>query len=295
MIKLRTLNFQISLNLLKFLITFRSNTIRYFIILIVFNCCVLEVKGAFEKKEVGASSFAIGNAAVGIDQYLFALYYNPAALSDDIKFQTAFSYQNYFGLGDLNAVDLTINFKMGGHPFSFAINRFGNQRYQEIQLTAASRYEIVENCAIGISVQSYILFIRHYGQAVAWGINFSALYKLLPDLSIGALVTNLNQPVISEIREKLPQTMSLGFCYYPILDLMISFEFFQDLRYDQEYRAGCSYNLLSFLSIRAGIEDQINIYSYGVGININWLEFDYTLRNHPVLGISHIITLSIEL
>jgi len=184
---------------------------------------------------------------------------------------------------------------MGGHPFSLAINRFGNQLYQEIQLTAASRYEIVDNCAIGISIQSYILFIRHYGQAVAWGINFSALYKLLPELSIGALITNLNQPVISEIREKLPQTMSLGFCYYPVPDLMMSFEFFQDLRFSQEYRAGCSYNVLSFLTIRAGIEDLINIYSYGVGIDINWIEFDYTLRNHSILGISHIITLSIEL
>jgi len=291
----RSLYFQFSLDFFKFSVTFRSCTIICVIIMIVINCFVPEVNGAFEKKEVGASSFALGNAAVGIDQYLFALYYNPAALPTEHKFQMAFSYQNYFGIGELNAVDLMIIFNLAGHPFSFAINRFGNRQYQEVQFTAASRYEIVENCAIGISVQSYVLSIQHYGQALAWGINFSALYKLRPDLSIGALVTNLNQPVISEAREKLPQTMSLGFCYYPVPDLMMSFEFFQDMRFDQEYRAGCSYNVISFLTIRAGIEDQLNIYSYGLGVNINWINFDYTLRNHPVLGISHLITLSLVL
>jgi len=294
-VKLRSSDFYFSLNLLKFLITFRSYTIMHFLILIVFNCLVMELKGAFDKKEVGASSFALGNAAVGIDHYLFAIYYNPAALSTEFPFQTAFSYQNFFGIGELNAVDLMINFKLSGHPFSFAINRFGNGQYQEVQITAASRYEIVETCAIGISVQNYILAIQKYGQAVAWGINFSALYKLLPELSIGALVTNLNRPVISEAREKLPQTMSLGFCYYPVPDLMMSFEFFQDIRFDQEYRAGCSYRVISFLTIRAGIEDQLNIYSYGLGVNINWIDFDYSLRNHPVLGISHIITFSLVL
>jgi hypothetical protein len=89
--------------------------------------------------------------------------------------------------------------------------------------------------------------------------------------------------------------MSLGFCYYPVPDLMISFEFFQDMRFDQEYRVGCSYNVISFLTIRAGIEDQLNIYSYGLGIKMNRIDFDYALRNHPVLGISHILTLSIVL
>jgi hypothetical protein len=259
------------------------------------NCYIPAAKGAFEKKQVGASSFAIGNAVVAIDQYLFALYYNPAALSAEENFQTAFSLQNFFGIGELNALDLTINFTVTGHPLSIAINRFGNHNYQEIQITAASRYEIFDNCAIGLSVQCYNLSIRHYGQALTWGINLSALYKLLPDLSVGALVTNLNQPVISAVREKLPQTMSLGFCYNPIPDLMIAFEIFQDMRFNQEYRAGCSYQVISLLTIRAGIEDQLNIHSYGMGINMNWINFDYALYDHSILGVSHIITLSFVL
>lgn len=295
LIKVRSSYFQFSMDFLKLPYSFRSNTIVYIIIFIGLNFYIPEVKSAFEKKEVGASSFAIGNAAVAIDEYLFALYYNPAALSAPEKFQIAFSLQNYFGIGELNAVDMTTNFTLAGHPLSFAINRFGNRSYQEIQLTAGSRYKLLKNCAIGFSVQCYILAIRQYGQALAWGINLSVLYKLIPDVSVGALVTNLNQPVISAAGEDLPQTMSIGFCYYPVPDLIVSFELFQDTRFSQEYRAGCSYQVIPFLTVRAGIEDQLNIYTYGLGINMNWINFDYALRTHPVLGVSHIATLSIVL
>lgn len=295
LIKVRSSYFQFSMDFLKLPYSFRSYTIVYIIIFIGFNFYIPEVKSAFEKKEVGASSFAIGNAAVAIDEYLFALYYNPAALSAPEKFQIAFSLQNYFGIGELNAVDMTTNFTLAGHPLSFAINRFGNRIYQEIQLTAGSRYKLLKNCAIGFSVQCYILAIRQYGQTLAWGINLSVLYKLIPDVSVGALVTNLNQPVISAAGEDLPQTMSIGFCYYPVPDLIVSFELFQDTRFSQEYRAGCSYQVIPFLTVRAGIEDQLNIYTYGLGINMNWINFDYALRTHPVLGVSHIATLSIVL
>lgn len=295
LIKVRSSYFQFSMDFLKLPYSFRSYTIVYIIIFIGFNFYIPEVKSAFEKKEVGASSFAIGNAAVAIDEYLFALYYNPAALSAPEKFQIAFSLQNYFGIGELNAVDMTTNFTLAGHPLSFAINRFGNRIYQEIQLTAGSRYKLLKNCAIGFSVQCYILAIRQYGQTLAWGINLSVLYKLIPDVSVGALVTNLNQPVISAAGEDLPQTMSIGFCYYPVPDLIVSFELYQDTRFSQEYRAGCSYQVIPFLTVRAGIEDQLNIYTYGLGINMNWINFDYALRTHPVLGVSHIATLSIVL
>ena len=265
------------------------------IIMIGLICDSRAIKAAFEKREVGAASFALGNATVALDHYLFASYYNPAALSKEKKFQIAFSLQNYFGIAGLNTIDLTTNFNLAQHPISLAINRFGNQNYQEIQVTAATRYDLIRDCVIGISVQYYILSIQNYGRDIAWGLNFSMLYKILSDLSIGAMVTNINQPVISSVHENLPQTMNIGFCYTPVRDIMILFEIFQDNRFTPDFRAGFSYQVISILTIRAGIEDQTNMYCYGLGINMPWINFDYALQNHPDLGVSHIITISIVL
>ena len=85
-----------------------------------------EVNSAFDKKEVGASSFALGNAVVAIDEYIFAVYYNPAAIPKSTPFRMAFTFQNYFGIADLNEVDLTTHFSLAGRPFSIAVNRFGS-------------------------------------------------------------------------------------------------------------------------------------------------------------------------
>jgi hypothetical protein len=254
-----------------------------------------DTRAAFEKKEVGASSFAIGNAAVAIDDFIFAIYYNPAALSLSEKVRVAFTVQNYYGISGLNSVDLTTRFSLAGYPFSIAINRFGDQKYHELQFSAGSRIEILKNCALGFSIQCYILSIRNYGQALAWGTNLAVLYRLLPEITIGALVTNLNRPTLSEVKEQLPMTTSLGLCYIPAEDLMLSLEIFQDTRYSAELRFGCSYQVLPLLRIRAGIEDHLDLYSYGIGINMNWINIDYALRTHSVLGISHIATLSLVL
>jgi hypothetical protein len=288
-------DFHIDMEIVKLHFSCRCCRTIYSIIFLGFCIYCPQLYGAFEKKDAGASSFSLGNAAVAIDEFLFALYYNPAAISTSKGYQMAFTVQNYFGVSDLNEVDLTTCFSFAGHPISFAINRFGERRYQEIQITTGSRFEIFKNCALGFSVQCYILSIKGYGQALAWGANFAVLYKIHPEISIGSLVTNINRPTISRSREQLPRTMSIGFSYFPATDLMIAVDLFQDTHFDQELRVGCSYQVMPYFAIRIGVEDRFNIYCYGLGLNINWIMIDYSLRTHPVLGISHIATFSIAL
>ena len=280
------------MDLIKFMYNFKICNLIFFI---VFTGSIFEnsrVHGAFEKREVGASSFAIGNAAVAIDGFLFALYYNPAALSPSENIRAAFTIQNYFGINDLQSVDLTTCFNLGGNPFSLAVNKFGNELYQELQFSAGSRYDLLKNCALGFSIQYYMLSIRGYGRDFAWGTNIALLYKVLPEIDIGALVTNINRPTISKTKEDLPRTMSIGLGYNPLSDLLVSFELFHDTRFPHEFRMGCSYQIIPLLTVRAGIEDKLYLYSIGIGINTNWLNFDYSLRSHSVLGISHIATLT---
>jgi hypothetical protein len=293
--KVRLTGFQLGSDLIKLL--FNKWIFRAIIGTIIFKFIIYcpDVRSAFEKKEVGASSFAMGNAAVAIHDYLFAIYYNPAALLPSDKVQSAFTVQNFYGISNLNSVDLTTRFSVAHYPFSIAVNRFGDQKYHELQLSFGSRIEIIKNCAIGFSIQCYILSIKNYGQTLAWGANIAVLYKLLPAITVGGLVTNINRPILADIKEELPRTTSLGFCYLPAENLVLSFEIFHDIRYQAEIRFGCAYQVLPGLKIRAGIEDQLDIYSYGIGVNISCINIDYALRTHSVLGISHIATVSLVL
>ncbi len=251
--------------------------------------------GAFEKIEAGAASIAMGNALVALKPFPFALYYNPAALSVSENFQFVFTYHNLYGFSDLNQVNILSNLQIGRYPFAIAIDRLGNRFYQEIQVTAGSKYDITPDCAIGASIQLYILTIQNYGQKITGGINISLLYNVLPEFSVGAIVTNVNQPRIAQIQEKLPQTMSLGFGYYPLDALSVSVELFRDIRFEQEYRAGFLYKITSSLDFRAGLEDKTDTYSFGLGIHTEWVGFDYALRAHQILGNSHLISIMMTL
>jgi hypothetical protein len=251
--------------------------------------------GAFEKVESGAASIAMGNALVALKQFPFALYYNPAALPSSGDIQIVFTYHNLYGFSDLNQVNVLSNFQIGRYPFAMAIDRLGNRYYQEIQFTAGSKYNITSDCAIGVSAQLYILTIRNYGQKITGGINFSIFFNVLPEFSVGAMVTNVNQPKISQVQEKLPQTMNLGFCYYPFDALTVTAELFRDIRFEPEYRAGILYKITGSLDFRAGIEDKLDIYSFGLGIQATWIGFDYALRLHQILGNSHLISIMMTL
>ena len=238
---------------------------------------------------------AMGNALVALEQFPFALYYNPAALPVSGNFQVVFTYHNLYGFSDLNQVNALSNFQIGRYPFAMAIDRLGNQYYQEIQVTAGSKYNITPNCAVGASAQLYILTIRNYGQKITGGINLSIFFKVLPEFSVGAMVTNVNQPRIAQVKEKLPQTMSLGCSYYLLEALTVMVELFRDIRFEQEYRAGILYKITGSLDFRAGLEDKTDTYSFGLGIQAEWFGFDYALRIHQVLGYSHLISIMMTL
>ena len=88
--------------------------------------------------------------------------------------------------------------------------------YQEYQFNMGSAYKFNDEASMGISLQYYLLNIINYGNQWSWGINIGFQYLITKELSIGALVANINKPVMGISNEKLPQTLSLGFCYIPL-------------------------------------------------------------------------------
>ena len=263
-------------------------TLKIFFIITFFP---VYIYSAFEKIEVGAESQALGNACVALVGSPYALYYNPANINQDKGFQCAFSYQNFYGIPDINLMNMTTNFMFKKIPFSFGINRFGNNLYQELYVSIGSSYKINKDASIGICIQYYSLQINRYGQQSTWGLNTGLKYCLAEDFNIGFHVTNVNQPELGTVNEKLPQCFSLGFGYKAIPRLIILGEFFRDVSFDQDYRAGILYTLSEQFFLRVGTIDKCNMYNLGCGFILKNISFDYALLNHQVLGVSHSLSI----
>jgi hypothetical protein len=196
-------------------------------------------------------------------------------------------------LPDIYQADIVLNTSIYNMNSAFAVSKYGNQLYSEIHISAGSSYKIVDYLSVGISLQGYFLSIKNYDNAQNWGINLGFQYNFLEDLSIGAHITNINNPKFSSVHEEIPKTFSLGFKYSIVKNGTLLFEFFRDVKFEQDYRGGFEYEPYDNILIRFGIMDNTNTYSFGFGSRFNFLNIDYALINHSILGISHSITLGV--
>jgi hypothetical protein len=246
--------------------------------------------GAFEKLEAGAGPMAMGKACVAIPDLPYAIFFNPANIPGG-HFQLSMDYQNYYGIKDLNQVDLVVNLPIRSAPISLGLSSFGNTLYRELQMMTAGVFRIASKFSLGLSLQYYFCSIKGYGSQATWGFNLGLAYVLIDKIKIGSMITNINQPTISRAREKLPQTFSIGINYGATPLLSLNLELFQDSRYKQEYRFGADYHLSSFMHLRAGIIDRVNNFSGGCSLAIGTFVFEYALVSHQTLGASHITSL----
>jgi len=265
------------------------------ITVVCFALAVPASQAAFEKVEIGAAALGMGNAVIAYVGLPNAVHYNPAAIRVQGTFDFAFTYRTFFGIKGVRQADLVSNFSIAGRSFSIGINHFGNEYYTEIQTCLGSAYDFGRGINMGISFQLYHLSIKGYGEALAWGVHCGILVELLPSLALGAQMTNLNRPQISVSGEKLPQRMALGLSYTAAEKMYIVFAVYRDIHFGPEYRAGMAYQLTKGFTIRAGLEDSIETVSTGCGITVNDFCFDYALRIHQTLGLSHILSLYLSL
>jgi len=253
------------------------------------------LSASFEKNEAGAREQSLGNAIVALDNTPFALLYNPANIQSVPSFSVYTSYRNFYGLTGIYQADIVANTSINGIGSAFSVSKYGNDLYSEMEIKAGGSYKIVENLSLGMSLQGYFLSIKNYGDAKSWGLNIGLQYNYLENLSIGAFVTNINNPTIGSVEEELPQTFSLGFKYNLMDRVTLFFELFRDVKHEQDYRVGFEYEPYDKVFLRLGVMDNTNTYSFGVGSSFSFLKFDYAIIDHSILGISHAITLGVDI
>ena len=250
---------------------------------------------SFEKNEAGAREQSLGNAIVALNNTPFALIYNPANIQSATAFNVYTSYRNFYGLPGIYQADIIANTSMYGIGSAFALSKYGNELYSEMEIRVGGSYRFTENLTVGISLQGYFLSIKNYGDTKSWGLNIGLQYNFIEKLSIGAFITNINNPKIGSVKEEIPKTFSLGFKYNLIDRATLYFELFRDIKHEQDYRGGFEYEPYDKLFLRIGVMDNTNTYSLGVGSSFGFLKFDDAIIDHTLLGISHVITLGVDI
>lgn len=236
----------------------------------------------------GAKQISLANSDVAMSNDVFSVFNNPAGLSQINWREVGIYYSPApFGLSELANAFVAYH-----HPFNFgslAIGgmTYGFELYRETKVSFGYSYNLENKFFAGTSFNLHTLFIKNYGDDLAFYFNLGALYYLTNDLRIAFSTLNINRATFGSEKSQIPTVFNSGISYdlTPLLTLNLALE--KDLKHKSSVMFGVDYDVIEYFSLRTGFSTEPSRFTAGVGINYSIISLDYALFNHIDLGLTH--------
>lgn len=243
----------------------------------------------------GAKAVGLANAFVAMANAPWALYYNPAGLSS-LRFieLSTFIVPQQFGMNELRTVSLAGSVPTSLGTVGVGVTQFGFALYRETQVSLGVGKTIDWGVSAGIAAHLTRIAIDQYGATQVATVDVGLLAQVHDQVALGFSYKNLLGTSLSS-SERLPQVFSLGASYRPVLLTRVVLEFEKDIRYPLIIKAGVEQVFLDILTFRAGVSNNPDKFSAGIGIQYIPFEFVYAGYSHPQLGWTHQLELTFRL
>lgn len=244
----------------------------------------------------GTKAVGMANAFAAVSDNCWAINYNPAGLIRVPAFQcSVFIVPEQFGLQELRTTAFA-----AAAPLSFATlgmnaEKFGFDLYTETEIGLAIANTIDRNISLGVCLEYRRLDIARYGTAGSYSINGGLIARVLESVDVGFSLHNIIASTLGRINEKMPKVFAMGACWSPLHDLHVSIEMEKDIRFPASVKMGIEQIVFAVVALRAGVADNPDKYSIGIGVRYSFFEFGYAGYSHPDLGWTHQIELAFKL
>lgn len=238
---------------------------------------------------IGGRAAAMGGCSVA-SHGLWAIQNNPAGLANLEKFSFGLYYENRWFLPETayksGAVALPTRFGC----FGLSFNQFGSSKYNENKFGLAYAKDFGPYFQMGLQLD--YLFIHtgnDYGRQSAITFELGIQSQVTQKLRLGTYIFN---PVSFRLeqslnQEKLPIVFRFGAAYQFTKDFIGQCEIEKNTeRKGVNLRAGLEYEALKHFYIRAGIQTNPGILSFGLGYSLNFVRIDAAAQLHQELGAS---------
>jgi hypothetical protein len=251
-------------------------------LILIFGFLSIPSLGQFK---MGAQGLAMGNATTAFPGYSWALFSNPALISNE---EIAIGF---YGLRNYGFTELTDMSALGTIPTKFGtvalgLHRYGDNLFNETRVRFGYKnqwrtlhYGIVLN-------YNNISFGANYGSGNAVGIDAGLAAEITSRLWFGASGVNINRPEYDGIEEELARELAVGLSYQLNELALFNFDVVKDVRYPVSYRGGIEVNVIEKLQGRVGITSYPLTYSMGFGYEQKRWEANIAVQKHELLGLS---------
>ena len=237
----------------------------------------------------GGRAAAMGGSSVA-SQGLWALQNNPAGMANLDKISLGLYYENRWMLPETayKCGAFALPTKFGTLGLSF--NQFGSSKYNENKIGLAYAKDFGRYLQIGLQLDYLLLKIgNNYGSFKAVTFELGIQSQVTDKLRLGTYIFN---PVSFSFEqtinhEKMPIVMRFGMAYQFTKDFIGQCEIEKDTeREGVSLRGGLEYEAVRNFYIRAGIQTNPGILSFGLGYAISFAQINVAAQLHNELGSS---------
>ena len=249
---------------------------------------ILLIANSYAQFNPGAKQISLSNSDVALSNDVFAVFNNPAGLSQ-------FNWREigiYYSPAPFGLSELSNGYVAYAEPFTFGTvalggMTYGFELYRESKITLGYSYNYENKFFAGLAVNYHTFSIQNYGSTSAFYLNLGGLAYITNQLRWGFAITNLNRASIGNEDDQIPIIFSTGFSYDLIKTLIINLAVEKDIRYKPSVQFGLDYNIIEYLALRVGFQNEPARYAAGIGINYSIISLDYAVFTHQDLGLTH--------
>jgi hypothetical protein len=236
----------------------------------------------------GVKAVSLANSFVSLADNVWTVQYNPAGVAELRSFQvSAFFVPQQFGLPELRTVALAAAIPNDIVPVGLEIEQFGFELYKESLLRFAIGSNLDRSISWGLTANVARIVIERYGATRTVTLDVGLLARPHGDIKLGFAVQNILGNKISSATERLPQVFLFGANVRVVADVLLVVEMEKDVRYPSIVKGGIEKSLFDFVMLRAGISNNPDKFSLGIGLTYSQIEFGYAGYSHVDLGWTH--------
>ena len=256
----------------------------------VFTLCVILTLNSiiYPQYSPGARQISLANSDVALANDVFSLFSNPAGLAQLNWREVGIYYSPApFGLTELSNGYVAYNEPFDFGSISIGGMTYGFELYRESKVVLGYSYNYENILFAGLTINYHSYSIQNYGSTSALYINAGGLVYILDELRWGFFVNNLNRASVADIDDQIPMVFATGLSFDIIQNFSLNFALEKDIRFNPSVQFGIEYDIIEYLSLRAGTSNDPSRFTAGVGINYSIFSLDYAFFTHQDLGLTH--------
>lgn len=234
----------------------------------------------------GAKAAGVGAANVTISN-AWAVQNNIGALAFIEAPQLAFGFNTRLQLQELTTFGALAAYPLSNGAVGASFSRYGTGPYS-IQDYGLGYSHKISYISLGIKVSYLQQSIEQVGSQGSAVLEAGGKAELLPGLHFAAYAYNLSQSRFTRRNEeRIPTLLKAGLSYLPTNKLRLHVQTAKNIDYPARFSAGIEYALIPQLQLRSGIQTQPLDASFGLGIRLRRVLFDYAFSHQTDLGVQH--------